>query len=220
MTTHDYKGRKITRKTHRRLDDNFDRVPSLRLVRLCADLSGPFDEAYLTSNPAEVTCARCLYVMGGNVNSNPDRMVPFSRRDLSRISRDIGQGPRNAPLPVPWEPGCCRLKPMEHQMPKETIETTNGSIACLHVEPGNRTRYVLVCVNVGTLPAGSLDSLGCHEHHWMVTLATEPSKLRSMYFEHGGVIALQDVEDRLGVNRTDAEEIARALGKRFHTQYH
>ena len=79
----------MTRAIHRRYDDR--PITAWRL-RLCADLSGAFDPAYLTSDPAMVTCKKCLYVMGGHVNSNPDRMTPFSEHDLRRIVR--GNGPR------------------------------------------------------------------------------------------------------------------------------
>ena len=59
--THDYKGRKLRKRTHRRYSDDFAR-PELRALALCnAGMNAkPHDEAYLTSHDDEVTCFRCL----------------------------------------------------------------------------------------------------------------------------------------------------------------
>ena len=84
MPTHDYKGRRIRKKTHARYSSD----PARRTYDYALCTERAHDLAYLTTDDAEVTCARCK---AARLPSKAIPRKPFEDRTLRRMSRDLAE---------------------------------------------------------------------------------------------------------------------------------
>lgn len=107
--------------------------------------------------------------------------------------------------------GGLRTKPSVEAGLVHMETSTNRSLYIY--EPGNLTRYVVVVVSlsgmshVGRAPLGAGD-----DGDLLVTLATNPSKLRSTWIPHGCQIDPFRVADKLGVSIVDGVCLGEMLG--------